>query len=64
MGNNLKFWLLHLASFITGYLAALKIHYAWTGNWEINRNTSDPFAVIIWIAVTCALSYMIYKWFE
>ena len=63
--NILRFWLLHLASFITGYIVALKVHWAWSGNWEINQGgQSDPFAVVIWIAVTCALSYMIHKWFE
>jgi hypothetical protein len=45
-------------SFVTGYVAALKVHYAVTIRWS-PEGQSDPFACLVWFAVFAVLALVV-----
>jgi len=57
-GYSVRTWCGLVLSVVTGYVVALKVHYAVTVHWSMPHQ-SDPFACLVWLAVTAMLAMVV-----
>jgi hypothetical protein len=57
-GYSVRTWCGLVLSVVTGYVVALKVHYAVTVHWSMPHQ-SDPFACIVWLVVTGFLAALV-----